>query len=319
MVRITPAEKPLIGSLNRVESLLHAQLRSPDPYVHRVLAQVAAGQGKRLRARMVLLSAWAAGALGRRSERLAAVFELLHLATLVHDDVIDGSRRRRHRSTLNARFGNAAAVLAGDLIFVRAVRLLESGGYAADIHACVVRAAAAVCQGELQELRHQRDLTMTPAEYLAVVRNKTASLLAAACESGARLGAGSGRRPAALARYGREFGIAFQVCDDLLDLTGSPGRLGKPVGQDRNAGRMTLPVILGLRRARVAVAAGLRASDRRPGGLRRALAESGALDQAARVAGEHARRAQAALRDLPASGARQALLELAGSAVLRKD
>lgn len=319
MTSLPPAEKFLTGALLRVESLLRTQLRSLDPQVGRVLSWVAAGRGKRLRARLVLLAARAAGASGPRGERLAAVFEMLHLASLVHDDVIDGSGRRRHRATLNARFGNSAAVLAGDLILVRAVRLLEAGRYSPEVRACVVRAAAAVCLGELQELQHKRDLGMTPARYLAVVRNKTASLMSAACEAGARLSGGNGRQASALARYGLEFGIAFQVQDDLLDLTGDPARLGKPVGQDHGAGHVTLPVILGLRLDRRRVTLGLRRPGRGRDGLRRALAAAGALDRAARLVQEHAARARAALQALSDSSACRALAGLAEQVASRED
>lgn len=319
MTSLSPAEKFLSGALLRVERLLRTQLRSLDPQVGRVLAWAAAGRGKRLRARLVLLAARAAGLRGARDERLAAVFEMLHLASLVHDDVIDGSGRRRHRATLNARFGNSAAVLAGDLILVRAVRLLEAGRYPTEVRHCVVRAAAAVCLGELQELQHKRDLGMVPARYLAMVRNKTASLMSAACEAGARLSGADGRRSGALARFGLEFGIAFQVRDDLLDLTGDPARLGKPVGQDHGAGHVTLPVILGLRLDRRRVTAGLRSAGRGRAGLRRALAATGALDLAERRVRDHAARACSVLRVLPDSPARRALAGLAEQVAVRED
>jgi octaprenyl-diphosphate synthase len=323
MLRITPAEKPLASSLSRVVRSLRGQFRAQDRFIGKVLAQAAAGQGKRLRARLTLLSAQALGLRGPRVERLAMVFELLHQASLVHDDVIDGSGRRRHRTTLNVRFGNAAAVLAGDLIFTKAVRQLAAGDYPDAVQDCVVRAATAVCLGELQELRHQHDAGMTLTEYFTVVGNKTASLLSAACESAAALAHGTRPQVAALARYGREFGKAFQIRDDLLDLSGRPLALGKPVGQDLAAGRMTLPVILGLRHGASAqrrrVAGLVRTQERDPRRWVAALTQSGVLAQAQALALRHARLAQAALRTLPPSPARAALHALAEFAVTRKD
>lgn len=315
MVIVSQDEKLLARPLARIEARLHAQLRTQGDYARLLLAHAAAGRGKRLRARLTLLAAQAAGASGQNAERLAAAMELLHQATLMHDDVIDESRRRRHHPTLNARFGNQAAVLAGDLIFVKAVSLLLAGRYSEAINAIVVRAATDVCIGEIQELKFQRDPAMTPAQYLEVAGKKTASLMAAACESGA---ASAGAPPAlvsGLARYGREFGLAFQIQDDLLDWVGRSARLGKPVGADLQAGRITLPLIFGLRLLRGAERKTLETAARRgtwrKAALRSLLERCGALDETRRLARAHAQRARAALRSLPETPARTSLLALA--------
>lgn len=300
---------------------LKTRLRADDGFARRLLQHAAAGRGKRLRARLALLSARVCGLTGPKIEQLAAALELLHQATLVHDDVIDESHLRRHRLTLNARFGNQAAVLAGDYIFMQAVSLLSDGQYPDAVDRIVIRAATDVCLGEIRELEMEKNPEITPAQYLNVVSKKTASLLSAACESGAVLAQASPPVAGRLKRYGFEFGVAFQIRDDLLDFTGREIQLGKPVGADIREGRITLPVIYGLRRCRGRERRALLAAVRR-GGVRtrpilRLLESSGALAQAGETARIHARRAQAALRGLPAGPALTALRELAEFSVER--
>jgi octaprenyl-diphosphate synthase len=321
MALSSQAEQLLGSAIRRIETRLRTQLHGGNAFARRLLAHAAAGRGKRLRARLTLLSARLCGLEGPRVERLAAAMELLHQATLIHDDVIDESRRRRHRLTLNARYGNQAAVLSGDLIFVKAVSLLLAGDYGSAINAIVVRAATDVCLGEIQELQFQQNPKLTPAQYLNIVSKKTASLMAAACESGAAAAQAKPDVCRQLQRYGYEFGIAFQIQDDLLDVVGRVAWLGKPVGADIQSGRITLPVIFGLRRCRgrnrQILSTAVRRGGLRTAPVRRLLERCGALAQARDLAQAYARRAQTALQKLPAGPARAALAELAEFAATR--
>jgi geranylgeranyl pyrophosphate synthase len=253
-------------------------------------------------------------------ERLASALELLHLATLAHDDVIDSAVDRRHRPTLNVRFGNETAVLVGDLMFSQAMNLLIAD-MPTPISQIVARAVTQVCLGEIQETKFFKKPNLHPAQYLEMISNKTASLLAACCEGGAVVGKGVPRQARALAEYGRNFGMAFQIQDDLLDLTGEKKRVGKPVGLDLREGRVTLPVIYGLRASRPltrrAVQREIKRAQPRRRVLRRVLEACGALEQCRSLARAYAQKASQALKPLPASNAKQELLDLALFAVER--
>jgi len=203
---------------------------------------------------------------------------------------------------------------------VKAVQLLTAGRYADSVTRIVVKAATEVCLGEIQELDFKRNPAVTPEQYLAMIVQKTASLMAAACASGAAVAQASPENIRRLARFGREYGIAFQIQDDLLDWTGQAGWLGKPIRADIREGHVTLPVILGLRRCRGRERGTLLRNIRtgkHSKQLRDFLERCGALDEARQMAQTHARRAQAALRPLPESPARAALLDLARFAVER--
>jgi geranylgeranyl pyrophosphate synthase len=316
----TPTDKAWGAALTRIEKQIHGRLTSDDAFVGRFLRHAAKGRGKRLRARLVLFSAAAAGGLSPRVERLASALELLHLATLAHDDVIDGAANRRHRPTLNVRFGNETAVLVGDLMFSQAMNLLIAD-MPTPISQIVARAVTQVCLGEIQETKFYKRPNLHPAHYLEMISNKTASLLAACCEAGAVVGKSTAREARALGEYGRAFGMAFQIQDDLLDITGEKKRVGKPVGLDLRAGRVTLPVIYGLRCQRPRVKQALRREIRRLAPRRRVLRQvleaSGALDRCRTLAQDYAEKAGRALNALPASGAKQELLRLVKFAVER--
>jgi geranylgeranyl pyrophosphate synthase len=306
-------------ALTRIEKQIRGRLTSDDAFVGRFLHHAAKGRGKRLRARLVLLSAAAAGGGSARVERLATALELLHLATLAHDDVIDGAANRRHHPTLNYSFGNETAVLVGDLMFSQAMNLLIAD-MPAPITQIVARAVTKVCLGEIQETKFFKKFSLHPADYLEMISNKTASLLAACCEGGAVVGKSAPGLARRLAEYGRNFGMAFQIQDDLLDITGDLKRVGKPLGLDLKAGRATLPVIYGLRSSRLSRQAVLREIKRpapRRRILRQVLENCGALDRCRELARDYVEKAVGALKPLPASGAKQELLEIARFAIER--
>src|SRR5262250_2120647 len=203
------------------------------------------GGGKRLRPALLLLSAGAAGYRGQSAIRLGAVVELIHSATLVHDDVIDGAQTRRGRPSTNARWGNHMSVLAGDWLYMQSFEMaLGERNFA--ILDILIEVTQSVVEGELLQMTSLGRIDLTEAEATELAYRKTACLFSGC----ARLGAVLGRQPKqaeeALAEYGRNAGLAFQLVDDLLDFTASPEKLGKPVLSDLKEGKVTLPLIFAL-------------------------------------------------------------------------
>ncbi|MGH9733997.1 MAG: polyprenyl synthetase family protein [Candidatus Acidiferrales bacterium] len=272
------------------------------------------GGGKRLRPALLLLSSGAAGYRGESAIRLGAVVELIHSATLVHDDVIDGAHTRRGRPSTNARWGNHMSVLAGDWLYMQSfeMALRERNFTILDI---LIDLTQNMVEGELLQLARLGQIDLTEAEAMDLSYRKTACLFSGC----ARLGAVLGRQPKeieeAMAEYGRNAGLAFQLVDDLLDFTASHEQLGKPVLSDLKEGKVTLPLILALENdgagGRQFVATVLEER-----GFRTVRAEdiaalvrtTGALDRAAELARDYAERAKASLEGLPDTEYRRALL-----------
>jgi len=305
---------PVRRGLAEVEDLLRETLGHEVGIVGELGAHLLGG-GKRLRPALVLLSGAAVGTAAERLVPVAVACELTHMATLVHDDLVDASDRRRGLPTVHAKWGVPMSVLVGDHLFARGFAILAAEGDPA-----VVRVMSDVvsetCTGEIDEVAAQWDLDqITMEDYRRRVRAKTGYFIAECC----RLGALVGRAPTpwteALLAYGREVGDCFQIVDDLLDLTASADVLGKPAGSDLRSGVYTLPVVWALRGAHGSDLR--RLLQQRPvgdgtvTGVRDLLERSGALRHAAEVAGAMARRAQAALGALPDSQHRAALHALA--------
>jgi octaprenyl-diphosphate synthase len=283
------------------------------------------GGGKRLRPALLLLSSGAAGYRGESAIRLGAVVELIHSATLVHDDVIDGALMRRGRPSTNARWGNHMSVLAGDWLYMQSFEMaLRERNFA--ILDILIELTQTMVEGELLQLTRLGQIDLTEAEATDLSYRKTACLFSGC----ARLGAVLGKQPKeieeSMAEYGRSAGLAFQLVDDLLDFTASPEQLGKPVLSDLKEGKVTLPLILALARDGHANAGGngrpnhdgprLVATVLEERGFRSVRAEeiaelvrtTGALDRAATLAREYASRAKVALEGLPDTEYRRALL-----------
>jgi octaprenyl-diphosphate synthase len=207
---------------------------------------IAAG-GKRIRPMLTLGAAKLCGYGGQHHVALAACVEFIHTATLLHDDVVDESDRRRGNATANSLWGNQASVLVGDFLFSRAFQLMVGAG-SLEVLEVLSRAAAVIAEGEVAQLLNNNDTATTEAAHLDVIAAKTAALFAAACRVGAII-AGRPRAEAdGLESFGHELGIAFQLVDDVLDYAGQPGELGKVIGNDFKEGKVTLPVILAFRR-----------------------------------------------------------------------
>ncbi len=304
---------PVRESLHAVDACIRHELRHDSRLVGDLATHLLGG-GKRLRPALVLLAGGVVGADPERLVPVAAACEIIHMATLVHDDLIDASDRRRGVPTVHAKWGVPSSVLIGDHLFAKGFSILAEFG-----DPVVVRLMSGVvsrtCTGEIEEIASQWDLDATVAQYLARVHAKTGFFIAECCRMGAVVGGAAPEVREALATYGREVGDCFQVVDDLLDLTASPAVLGKPTGSDLRAGVFTLAVLqtLGgpygkdlrqrlserpLRDGDVAEIAAL-------------LRRSGALAEVAALALTMAGRAQGALALLPESPHRLALAALA--------
>jgi heptaprenyl diphosphate synthase len=231
--------------LARVEAALHRAVSSEDPFLAEVAGHLIAAGGKRLRPMLVLAAAAATGGVVSEAVVQGAVsVELVHLGSLYHDDVIDDAQSRRGVPSVNARWGNLVAIVAGDFLLARASEIAASLG--TEVSALLAATIGRLCEGEVVELQQAYNPSRSESSYLAAVSGKTASLIATSCRIGA-LTAGAGR-PAvdAVTSFGQAFGITFQIFDDILDLVGTDEGLGKPAGHDLVEGTYTLPVIRAL-------------------------------------------------------------------------
>ena len=224
-----------------------ARMDSPVALIPQLAAHIVAAGGKRLRPLLTLAAArlcdYPGAAGGARHVALAACVEFIHTATLLHDDVVDESALRRGMASANAVFGNQASVLVGDFLFARAFQLMVEDG-SLKVLAILSRAAATIAEGEVLQLVTQNDLSTPEARYLEVIMGKTAALVAAACQVGAVVAERPQAEEAALAEYGLNLGIAFQLVDDALDYAADQATLGMTVGDDFREGKITLPVLL---------------------------------------------------------------------------
>ncbi len=219
-----------------------ARMDSPVALIPQLAAHIVAAGGKRLRPLLTLAAAQMCGYAGVRHVHLAACVEFIHTATLLHDDVVDESLLRRGLSSANAVFGNKASVLVGDFLFARAFQLMVEDG-SLKVLGILSHAAATIAEGEVLQLVTQNDLSTSEQRYLDVVRGKTAALFAAACQVGAVVANRPSDEEMALAEYGTNLGMAFQLVDDALDYAADQVTLGKTVGDDFREGKITLPVL----------------------------------------------------------------------------
>ncbi len=230
-----------------VDAVISRRLASGVPLVGQVSRHIIAAGGKRLRPSLLLLTCGALGYRGERRFNLAAVVEFIHTATLLHDDVVDGSALRRGNATANETFGNPASVLVGDFLYSRAFQMMVE---ASDMRIMQVLADATnvIAEGEVLQLMNMHNAELDEAGYLAVVRSKTAKLFEASARVGAILAGASPELEAACAQYGQALGTAFQVIDDVLDYAGDAEVMGKSLGDDLREGKNTLPLIAAMQR-----------------------------------------------------------------------
>jgi len=319
---LTELYAPVASELTSVKRLLAEELRSDLAFIGELSQHVSRFHGKLLRPGLLLLSGQACGRLRPEHAVLGAVTELVHLATLVHDDVLDESQMRRRAATVNCRWGNGRAVLAGDYLYSHAFHLCSTldSQLAARL---IGRTAITVCEGELLQVVNRGNFDLTEEQYLDIVRRKTAALLETCCELGARFAGADEATVGRLRTFGRGLGIAFQIIDDLLDLVGEESEVGKTLGRDLSEGEPTLPVIHYLRTCpaeRRPLLLQL-VGDRAPGARRQVAAlleSSGSLAYSQTMAQRHVEEARRALRHLPDSAARASLDALAEFVIARR-
>ncbi len=317
----------LRADLEACNRTIVARMDSPVELIPRLAAHIVAAGGKRLRPLLTLASArlcgYPAPPAGLRHVQLAACVEFIHTATLLHDDVVDESQLRRGLASANAVFGNKASVLVGDFLFARAFQVMVEDG-SLRVLAILSRAAATIAEGEVLQLITQNDLSTSEERYLEVIGGKTAALFAAACQVGAVVAERPEAEEAALAEYGTNLGMAFQLVDDALDYAADQATLGKTVGDDFREGKITLPVL-------AAYGAGdeaergfwrrtIEASEQSEEDLPRALRlmqERGAIRATFDRAAWFAARAKHALQGFPDSRLRRSLLDVADYTVSR--
>jgi len=298
-------QAPVRARLDMVASELRRIVTADFPLIEAVNGHLLLMQGKMFRPTLVLLSSAVDGRPEPRATMLAAVIELVHLATLVHDDSVDHSTLRRGQPTINSLFSHQISVIMGDFLYSRAVVELVRGG---DLEVLRVLADAtnAMTMGEMRQLAAMDALSFSESDYETLIHSKTASLLSATCEIGALAGAARHRR--ALARYGERLGMAFQVADDLLDYTSGESATGKPGGLDLREHKVTLPLIAALRQmsgaARREVETLFAESEPSDASIARVadiVAQTGGLEYARRRGATYAHEAERALEGLPAS------------------
>jgi octaprenyl-diphosphate synthase len=313
---------PVIGDdMAAVDRVLRKSLDSDVVLIRQVADYIIAGGGKRLRPALLLLAANACGYRGRDHHTLAAAVEMIHTATLLHDDVVDESQLRRGHATANARFGNPASVLVGDFLYSRTFQLMV-GVNRMRVLSIIADATNLIAEGEVMQLMHTGDAALDEAAYFAVIERKTAKLFEAAGRLGAVLGDASAECEEALARYGMHLGTAFQIMDDVLDYSGDAAHIGKNLGDDLAEGKMTLPLIRALVTGPPGEAALIRHAVS-GGGLTdfapvvAALHRTGALTYARERAKSESAAAAACLGALPASPAAECLLQLSAFAAQR--
>ena len=319
--KLAAAYTPIAAGLAEAERVFEAELASRFPFVQQLVDHCADFRGKRLRPALVLLTGQACGGTTPDHPVLAAVVEMIHTATLVHDDILDESLIRRHAATVNAEWGNETAVLLGDYLFTHAFHLAAS---LESTLACrwIGRATNMVCEGEMQQVHNRGNFDLTEADYFAIIRGKTAELTAVSCRLGAHYAGADPSTVDALEGYGRDLGVAFQIADDVLDIWGEEGSAGKSLGTDLEKQKLTLPLIRLLATAPPATAAAVRrllaeANPESRHELRPYLESSGALEYSWDRARQAAAAAAAAVERLPDSPARTTLRNLATYVVRR--
>src|SRR5881296_1288114 len=239
----------LVGAdLELVEAEINRELASPVALIREMGGYIAGAGGKRLRPMLLLLAARLAGYRGPRSARLACVVELLHTATLIHDDVVDRAPLRRGRPSANAQWGDDAAVLVGDHLYSKSFAMLVRDNDHAVMEA-LARSTVSMTEAEVFQLELKRSGVTTEAAYVRIITQKTASFIAACCRIGGLLGGLPAGQVEALTQYGLDIGVAFQISDDSLDFVADQDRLGKAIGADLREGKRTLPLIAMLARA----------------------------------------------------------------------
>ena len=322
-----PSLDPLVAlvasGMNKVNAVILDRMQSQIPLIPELAGHLIAGGGKRLRPMLTLASASLLDYNGDRHYKLAACVEFIHTATLLHDDVVDGSDLRRGRRTANIIWGNPASVLVGDFLFSRSFELMVEDG-SLKVLKILSNASAVIAEGEVNQLTAQRQITTGEDKYLDIIGAKTAALFAAACRIAAVVAERDVATEEALDTFGRNLGIAFQLVDDAIDYASDAETMGKGVGDDFRDGKVTLPVILAHARGSDADKAFWRAamegrlvSDEDLARANELLRESRAIDDTMMRARHYGQRAIDALGRFPGGAAKDALTQAVEFAIAR--
>ena len=318
--------------LETVEDRLYELSRSRSEEISAAVSEILAGGGKRLRPALLLLAAGTCNgdvtgpahpAAGERKTNLGAAMELIHLASLIHDDVIDNASVRRGTSTISAGWGNKTAILVGDHVYSKAINVLAQDGDL-EVIKCVAEATCRMTESEMMQSVWRNDAGMTEEMYLGIIAGKTASLISCSCRVGAMLSNVRDGEPDRLGDYGLNLGMAFQITDDLLDIRGDERKLGKPRGSDLREGSLTLPFIYAMSVAgegdREWMIRGLeedRMNEDYFGKMRKMAQESGGIEYSLQKAKEYCATCKDRLMSIGESASRDSLMKLADHVIDR--
>ena len=323
-----PSLAPMLAitapGMNNVNGVILERMQSEIPLIPALAGHLIAGGGKRMRPMLTIAGAELCGYQGNRHHKLAAAVEFIHTATLLHDDVVDGSDLRRGKASANIVFGNPATVLVGDFLFSRAFELMVEDG-SLRVLKILSRASAVIAEGEVDQLTAQRQIETSEERYLSIIGAKTAALVAAATRIAAVVAERSEAEERALDEYGRNLGIAFQLVDDAIDYDSDAAESGKGQGDDFREGKMTLPVNLAYARGSAEerqfwqdAIAGFSAEDSDLAHAVELINRHDAVSATRDRARHYAQRAIDAIAGFPASEARSAMAEAAEFAVSRR-
>lgn len=310
--------------LERIEAEIDRQLNTSVPLISVVGRYIMGSGGKRLRPLLMILSARLCGYTGNSDVPLSVVFEFIHAASLLHDDVVDHAELRRNNPAANTIWGNPAVVLVGDFLYSKSF-LMTVGYDSVPIMQVISETTTKMAEGEVLQLVHADNLEITEAEYLEVITRKTAVLISAACRIGAIFAGAGSTEEKALNSYGHNLGIAFQLIDDTLDYTGESQELGKPVGNDIQEGKATLPLISALETGRAADRKRLRdifsADEISPedfSEVKELVTRSGGIDYTKQLAIKHVHKAKEALNIFPEHATKEVLTDIADYVICRR-
>jgi octaprenyl-diphosphate synthase len=323
-----PSLAPMLSltapGMNAVNAIILDRMQSEIPLIPALAGHLISGGGKRMRPMLTIAGAELCGYQGARHHKLAAAVEFIHTATLLHDDVVDGSDLRRGKETANLVFGNPATVLVGDFLFARSFELMVEDG-SLKVLKILSHASAVIAEGEVDQLSAQRHVETSEERYLSIIGAKTAALFAAATRIAAVVAERDEAEERALEDYGRNLGIAFQLVDDAIDYDSEAAEMGKGRGDDFREGKMTLPVILAYARGSTEerrfwedAIAGFRNSDEDLAHAIQLIGRHDAVNAARERARHFAQRAIDAIAAFPAGKARSAMAEAAEFAVSRR-
>lgn len=310
--------------LERIEAEIDRQLTTSVPLISVVGRYIMGSGGKRLRPLLMILAARLCGYSGNNDVPLSVTFEFLHAATLLHDDVVDHAEMRRNKPAANTVWGNPAVVLVGDFLYSKSI-LMTVGYNSIPILQVISEATTKMAEGEVLQLVHADDMEITQAEYLEVITRKTAVLISAACRIGAIFGGGGSAEEEALRNYGHNLGIAFQLVDDTLDYMGDAKELGKPVGNDIQEGKATLPLISALQNGRPADKRRLQtifsADEIQPDDfaeVKEIVIRSGGIEYTNHLARQHVQNAKDSLDIFPTHPTKEILTDIADYVLCRR-